>query len=147
MIKTRLNIQELEPAAYEAMFSMESYLSKTTLNPLLVEIIRLKASQINGCAYCVELHSKAAMNKGATTEKLFALSAWKESPLFSDRERAVLEMTEEITNISKAGLSDNTFEKVKLFFSENEIAQLIMLIGTINIWNRMAISMHLFHQK
>jgi len=146
-MKTRINIGQLEPKAYEAMMVMEKYLSTSSLDPMLMELIRLRASQINGCAYCIEMHSEATIKYGESLNKIFALSAWWESPLFSDKEKCAFAMTDEITNISEGGLSDKTFEDVKKHFSENEIAQMIMLIGLINTWNRMAIATHMFHGK
>lgn len=146
-MKTRLMIQQLEPQAYKAMFELENYLANSTLDIKLIELIRLRVSQINGCAYCIEMHSKAALEKEIATNKLFALCAWKESPLFSSSEKAALCLAEEITLISINGVSDKTFEKVSNYLSENEIAQLIMLISTINVWNRIAISTHMFHTE
>jgi AhpD family alkylhydroperoxidase len=146
-MKTRLIISDLEPKAYEAMSALEKYLSTSTIEPELAEVIRLRASQINGCAYCIEIHSKMALDANVPAKKLFALSAWWESPLFSEKEKAALKMTDEITQISNAGVEDDTFGAVGKHFTKNEIAQMIMLIGTVNIWNRMAISTHLFHEE
>jgi len=145
-MKTRINIEKLEPKAYEAMMVMEKYLGESTIKIGLSELIRLRVSQINGCAYCIEMHSQEALKKGETQNRLFALSAWWESPLFTQKEKSAFAMADEITEISKAGLSNETFEKVNNQFSENEIAQLIMLIGLINTWNRIAVLTHMFHQ-
>ncbi len=146
-MKQRINIAELEPNAYQAMFGLEKYLSASSLDKKLCHLIRLRASQINGCAYCIEMHSKEALISGESTKRLFALSAWWESPLFSEKEQTALQMTEEITNISAKGLSDETYGRIEKHFKENEIAQLIMLIGTINTWNRMAVATKMFHEK
>lgn len=146
-MKTRLVIGQLESKAYEAMMAMEKYLSSSSIEPALNEMIRLRASLINGCAYCIDLHNKAAQKQNVDTNKLFALNAWWESPLFSDKEKAALAMTDEITLISEKGLGDETFKKVKNHFNENETVQMIMLIGLINTWNRMAISTHMLHDK
>lgn len=146
-MKTRINIEKLEPKAYEAMMVMEKYLGQSSIDTNLSELIRFRVSQINGCAYCIEMHSQEALKKGETQNRLFALSAWWETPLFTEKEKSALAMTDEITEISKYGLSDKTFEKVNKHFSENEIAQLIMLIGLINTWNRIAISTHMFHKN
>ncbi|MCG8574544.1 MAG: carboxymuconolactone decarboxylase family protein, partial [Flavobacteriales bacterium] len=131
----------------EAMSALEKYLSTSTIEPELAEVIRLRASQINGCAYCIEIHSKMALDANVPAKKLFALSAWWESPLFSEKEKTALKMTDEITQISNGGVGDDTFLAVNKHFTKNEIAQMIMLIGTVNIWNRMAISTHLFHEE
>lgn len=146
-MKTRIDIGRLEPKAYEAMMVMEKYLGESTIEVGLSELLRFRASQINGCAYCIEMHSQEALKKGEMQNRLFALSAWWESPLFSKKEKSALAMTDEITKIAKSGLRDETFEKVKEYFSENEIAQLIMLICSINTWNRIAVSTHLFHKN
>jgi len=146
-MNTRIDIGKLEPKAYEAMMIMEKYLDKSTIEIGLSELIRFRASQINGCAYCIEIHSQEALKKRENQNRLFALSAWWESPLFSEKEKSALAMTDEITELTKNGLSDKTFEEVKKYFSENEIAQLTMLICSINTWNRMAVSTHLFHEN
>ncbi|MBI1223414.1 MAG: carboxymuconolactone decarboxylase family protein [Bacteroidetes bacterium] len=144
-MKTRLQIRRLEPGAYDAMMAMEKYIDSATIQPALSELIRLRASQINGCAYCIEMHSLAALKLGESQRKLFAITAWKESPLFSDEERVALTMTEEITHISAEGMTESTFQEAKKYFNEHEIAQLIMLISLINVWNRIAISTHMHH--
>lgn len=144
-MKTRFNILDLEPNAYKAMGGLEQYLATSTLDVGLTEMVRLRASQINGCAFCIEMHSQAALKHGVAQNKLFALSAWFESPLFDAKEKAVLAATDEITHISEAGLTDDSYTALQEHFSQNEIAQLVMLIGAINTWNRMAISMHLTH--
>jgi AhpD family alkylhydroperoxidase len=146
-MKTRIDIEQLEPKAYEAMMVMEKYLAESAIKIKLAELIRFRVSQINGCAYCIEMHSQIAIKDGEKQNRLFALSAWWESPLFTEKEKSALAMTDEITKIAKGGLSNQTFEKVNKYFSEKEIAQLIMLIGLINTWNRIAISTHMFHKN
>lgn len=144
-MNTRLSIMELEPEAYKAMGVLEIFLASSSLDAGLVEMVRLRASQINGCAYCIELHSSGGLKQGVDQEKLFAVSAWWESPLFDEKEKAILAATDEITHISDDGLTDETYKDLQKHYSQNEIAHIIMLIGTINLWNRMAISMHLTH--
>ncbi len=146
-MKQRISILELEPKAYEAMMGLEKYIAQSTIEPSLSEMIRLRASQINGCTYCIEMHSELVLKHEVQQDKVIATSTWWESPLFSDKEKAALAMTDEITRITTGGLSEKTYEESKKHFSENEIAQLIMLIGTINTWNRMAISTHMVHKK
>ena len=146
-MKTRIKIDQLEPEAYQAMMVMEKYLAQSTIEPVLVSLIKIRASQLNGCAYCIEMHANEALKQGESQNKLFALSAWRESPLFSEKEKAAFTITEEITHISNGGVSDKTFEFVKCFFTANEIASLIMLIGTINTWNRIAVSTQMFHEE
>ena len=146
-MKKRVIISEIEPNAYQAMFGLEKYLSTSTLDKILLDLIKIRASQINGCAYCIDIHTVEAMKIGETQRRIFALSAWWESPLFTDKEKVVLKMTEEVTMITTKGLSTETYQKAEKYFNENEIAQLIMQIGTINLWNRIAVSTRLMHEK
>lgn len=136
----RINIKDLEPNAYKAMSGLEQYIRSSKLPPLLREMIKIRASQINGCAYCIDMHTREALMLGENQRRIFALSAWKESPLFTEEERAVLQLTEEVTLISKDALSDETYNKVLKFYGENELAQIIMQVIIINMWNRMAVS-------
>lgn len=143
MNMTRVKIDKVQPAAYEAMFGLEKYLGTIDLGTSLPELIKTRASQINGCAYCIQMHTKAAQENGETTERLFALSAWRESPLFTEKERAVLALTEEVTLISDHGVSDRVYSRVSEHFNEEQIAQIIMAITTINAWNRIAIAIQI----
>lgn len=139
-MEKRINVYKLEPNAYKALKGMEDYTRTAQLPPLLREMIKIRASQINGCAYCIDMHTRDAMKLGETTRRIFALSAWKESPLFSEEERAVLQLTEEVTLISNHGVSDTTYNNVLKFYSENQLAQILMQIVMINSWNRIAIA-------
>ena len=146
-IKQRLDIKHLEPKVYEILYAMEEYLDKTALDLKLRELIKIRVSQINKCAYCLEMHTKVARKAGETEQRIYALSAWEESPLFTDEERATLVLTEEITMISQKGVLDLTFQNVKKYYTENQIAQIIIAINQINFWNRIAISTKmLYHQ-
>ena len=136
----RITIKDAEPNAYKAMLGMEQYIRNTNLPKILCELIKIRASQINGCAYCIDMHSREAMQIGETARRIFALSAWKESPLFSEEERAALQLTEEVTLISKNGVNDDTYETAIKFFDEKTVAQIIMQIIIINSWNRIAVS-------
>ncbi|MEZ0452926.1 carboxymuconolactone decarboxylase family protein [Sphingobacterium thalpophilum] len=140
---TRLNIAKVDTAAYKAMMGLETYLETISLTPIQKELIKIRASQINGCAFCLDMHSKDALKLGETAQRIFLLSAWWETELFSDEERVLLKMTEEITLIHQQGLTDKTFEKAKEFFDEKQIAEIILAIITINAWNRIGISTHL----
>lgn len=142
-MKSRLNIQKLEPKAYEAMYGLENYLANSELDKLHLELIKIRASQINGCAFCINMHTKDAMKLGETNQRIFLLNAWRETTLFTEEERVILAMTEEITNISQHGLSEETYQKALTLFSENYIAIIILAITTINAWNRIAISSHM----
>lgn len=145
-MSTRMNVQELEPKAYEVLFAMERYLANTDVSYALRELIKIRVSQINKCAYCLELHTKDARKAGETEQRIYALSAWEESPLFSDEERAVLKFTEEVTHISQEGVREETFQSVKKYFSDNQVAQLIVAIGQINFWNRIAVTTRMQHK-
>lgn len=136
----RINVYSLEPAAYKALKGVEDYTRAAQLPSSLRELIKIRASQINGCAYCIDMHTEDAIKSGETPRRIFALSAWKESPLFSEEERAVLQLTEEVTMISKHGVSDETYNAVLKFYSENQLAQILMQIVVINSWNRIAVS-------
>lgn len=142
----RINISELERNTHKAMVNMESYVAHSQIPPLLRELIKIRASQINGCAYCIDMHTHEALELGESERRLFALPAWRESPLFSEEEKAVLKMTEEITLISEQGLTDATYNEVLKFFGERILAQIIMQVVMINSWNRVAVSTHLIFE-
>ena len=140
-MQKRLNVNTTEPKALKAMLGLETYLSEISISNTLKELIKIRASQINGCAYCINMHTKEAMEKGEESQRIFLLNAWKETNnIFTDEERVLLAITEEVTLIHQNGLSDITYEKAIQFFSENQIAEIIMAIITINSWNRIAIS-------
>jgi len=145
-METRININSLEPKAYQAMFGLEKYLSSVELDPTLKELIKVRASQINGCAYCIQTHTEQARKQGETEQRIYALSAWRESPVFTAEERAVLALTEEITLIADQGLSDATYEQALELLGENGVAQCIMQIVAINAWTRIAVSTHMRHE-
>lgn len=140
---TRINIQQTEPNAYKAMLGLEQYLSTTGIPPVQLELIKIRASQINGCAFCLDMHTKDALKIGESSQRIFLLNAWEETELFTEEERCVLAMTEEITLIHQGGLSNETYERALKLFGENRVAQLIMAIVTINSWNRIAIATNL----
>lgn len=143
----RINVNKLEPDAYEAMLGLEKYLSRVNLDPSLKELIKIRASQLNGCAYCIEMHTKQARMQGEAEQRIYALSAWKESPLFTKTERAVLALTEEITLISNQGLDRETYNAALEQLGEHFLAQSIMQIVAINAWNRIAVSTHMQHER
>lgn len=142
-MKTRLNIQKLEPKAYEAMYGLENFLANSELDKIHLELIKIRASQLNGCAYCINMHTKDAMKLGETDQRIFLLNAWRETTLFTEEECIILAMTEEITHISQHGLSEETYQKALNLFTKNYIATIIIAITTINAWNRIAISTHM----
>ncbi|WP_418122652.1 carboxymuconolactone decarboxylase family protein [Chryseobacterium sp. PTM-20240506] len=143
-MSARVNIAKTDAAAYKAMMGLEGYLQTISLNPIQKELIKIRASQINGCAFCLDMHTKDAVKYGETPQRIYLLNAWREAlELFTEEEHILLAMTEEITLISHKGLTEETYQKAKTFFDDNQIAQIIMAIVTINAWNRIAISTHL----
>jgi AhpD family alkylhydroperoxidase len=133
-----------DKAAYKALLGLEGYLQNISLNKIQKELIKIRASQINGCAFCLDMHTKDAMKYGETPQRIFLLNAWREAKeFFTEEEQVILEMTEEITLISQKGLTEETYYKAKQVFDEATIAQIIMAIITINAWNRIGISTHL----
>lgn len=137
----RIDIQELEPLAYQAMFGLEKYLTASKLKKTHIELIKIRASQLNGCAYCINLHTSDALKMGETAQRIFLLNAWKEAgDLYSQEERLVLAITEEVTLIAQQGLSKETYGQAEMLFDEHYIAQIIMAVVTINAWNRIAIA-------
>lgn len=138
----RIVIKELEPKAYEAMFGLEKYLGTTNVEASLKELIKVRVSQINGCAFCINLHTIDARKMGETEQRIYALNAWRETPFFSERERAVLALAEEITYIHNGGVTEATYQRAANVFDEHTLAQIIMAIIIINAWNRIAISTH-----
>lgn len=142
-MEQRIKIQDVQPAAWKAMYGLETYLASTEVSKTHKELIKIRASQINACAFCIDLHTTDAIKNGETTKRIFLLNAWKETDIFSEEEKVVLAIAEEITLIHLGGLSDKTYQKAKAIFSESYIAQLIMVAVTINAWNRIAISTQL----
>ncbi|WP_129021731.1 MULTISPECIES: carboxymuconolactone decarboxylase family protein [Edaphocola] len=136
----RVNVAALQPAAYKAMFALEQALASGSISPIHKELIKIRASQINGCAFCLDMHTKDALKYGETPQRIFLLNAWKETDLFSEEEKVILAITEEITLISHHGLTEETYAKASSMFDEQYISQLIMAVVTINAWNRIAIS-------
>lgn len=140
---SRVNIQERQPAAYEAMFGLEKYLAGSTVDAGLGQMIRIRASLLNDCQFCIGLHTDEAKKLGVSHEKIASLKEWESSDLFSEQEQAALAMTDAVTHISANRLPDDIYQRASEHFNEDEIAQLIMLMATINAWNRMGIAMNL----
>jgi len=139
----RLTIKDVDRDAYQAILAIESYARAGTMNSDLAALIRLRASQLNGCAYCLDMHATEARGAGVEQRRLDVLSAWREAPsFFTDREQAALALTESVTRIGDAGVPDSVWEDVARLFDKNEIVSLLMTICAINVWNRMAVSTH-----
>jgi AhpD family alkylhydroperoxidase len=139
-METRVNINEAEPGAYRAMYALEGYLASTQLTKSQKDLIKIRSSQINKCAYCIDMHTREALQNGEHAQRIFLLHAWRETNLFTEEESAVLALTEEVTLIQDKGLSDETYKKARLFFNVNQMAQIIMAVVAINAWNRIAVS-------
>jgi AhpD family alkylhydroperoxidase len=139
-MEKRVNIQETEPQAYKAMYALEGYLATTQLSKTHRELVKIRASQINGCAFCIDMHTKDALKHGETSQRIFLLNAWRETDLFTDEEKVILAITEEVTLIHNQGLSPETYQKAEQVFDQHYIAQIIVAVATINAWNRIAIS-------
>src|SRR5438094_1580944 len=136
----RLDPAKVAPAALESMLDIESYLAKCGLERALIHLIKMRASQINGCAYCLDMHSKDARANGETEQRLYSLDAWRETPYYSARERAALEWTEALTLVSETRVPDDVYERVREQFSEDELVHLSLAIVSINGWNRLNIA-------
>lgn len=139
-MENRVNIEATQPKAYKAMYALEGYLATTPLTNTQKDLIKVRASQINRCAYCINMHTEDAIKHGETLQRIFLLDAWRETNLFTEEEKVILAITEEVTLIANHGLSDETYKKAEQFFDETFIAQIIMAVATINAWNRIAIS-------
>jgi len=138
-MKERINYSEVAPGALKAMRELEKYVAASRLERSLCELVKTRASQINGCAYCLDMHTKDARVAGETEQRLYALNAWRETPFYTDRERAALEWTEALTLISENDVADNLYDSVRKHFDEKEMVELTMAIVAINGWNRLAI--------
>lgn len=139
-METRINIIQTEPAAYKAIGELSKYLQTTRLTHIQQEMIKIRASQLNGCSYCINMHTKDARKYGETEQRIYLLSAWQETDFFTEEEQAILALTEEITLISHGGVSEETYQKAASLFDEQYLSQIIMAIITINAWNRIGVA-------
>jgi AhpD family alkylhydroperoxidase len=138
-MQARLNAASISPEPMKKMMAMEMYLSGSGLEPSLKHLVKIRASQINGCAYCIDMHTKDARAEGETEQRIYALNAWCETPFYSDRERAALAWTEAVTLVPQ-GVSDAVYEEAREQFDDKELVDLTWAVASINAWNRMAIS-------
>lgn len=136
----RINYREAAPGAFQAMWGIEKYLGKSNLEFHLKELVKLRASQINGCAYCIDMHTKDARANGESEQRLYGVSAWREAPYYTERERAALAWTEAITLIADNQIEDELFAQIQQHFSDTELVDLTLSIISINGWNRLSIS-------
>ncbi len=139
-MEPRMDYMKTAPDGYKAMSALESYVRQSGLEHSLLELVKTRASQINGCAFCLDMHTKDARAGGETEQRLYALSAWQETPFFTDRERAALAWTEAVTRVADTHVPDDVFDLVLQQFTEKELADLTLAIVTINGWNRLAIA-------
>jgi AhpD family alkylhydroperoxidase len=138
-MEQRLDAYAVAPDAINAVRGIEAYIRGCGLEPSLIELVKMRASQINGCAFCLDMHSRDARKRGETEQRLYLLDAWREVPLYSPRERAALAWTEALTRVADTHAPDEDYAELRRHFSEKEIVDLTTLIGTINLWNRLAI--------
>src|SRR5881409_1487249 len=138
-MEQRLDFYKASPEAMKALMALEIAVSKLGIEPALQELVRLRASQINGCAFCVDLHTSDARKKGETERRLYAVSVWRETPFFTPRERAAFAWTEALTRLADTHAPDDAYAEMRAAFSEQESVDLTLVIGTINIWNRFGV--------
>lgn len=139
-MEQRFDYQQLTPDAYAKMAALEGYVRKSGLEPSLLELVKIRASQINGCAFCLDMHTKDARAAGEQEQRLYLLPAWREAPCYSARECAALAWTEALTRVADGGVNDGLYAELQRHFSAKEIADLTWSITTINAWNRLSIA-------
>ncbi|MFF0829380.1 carboxymuconolactone decarboxylase family protein [Brevibacillus sp. NPDC003359] len=139
-MQARFNYRAANPEAYQTMLKLENFVNESGLDKKLIELIKIRASQINGCAFCMDMHTQDARKLGETEQRIYLISLWRESAVYTEAERAVLALTEAVTVITANGVSEELYQQVREHFDENQYVALIMAINTINSWNRIAIS-------
>jgi AhpD family alkylhydroperoxidase len=145
-MQARLDFVKAAPDAYKAIKALDTYVVRESgLDKRLIHLIKLRASQINGCAYCVDMHSKEARHDGLSEQWINLVCVWRESPVFDARERAVLAWTDAVTNLAQTGAPDDAYEGLRAHFSEAEIVKITTAIGLINLWNRIAVGFRAQH--
>ena len=142
-MKPRISYAKAAPGVFDAMDSLENYLASSSIEAPLIRLVNMRVSQINGCAYCLDMHWKDLMVQGENPQRVYSLDAWEECPYYSDRERAALAWAESVTRIADGHAADRVYEAVRAHFSEKEMADLTLAISTINAWNRLSISARL----
>lgn len=144
-MKPRLDYFPKAPEQMRAVLALNKSVEESGLERSLLHLVKLRASQINGCSFCVDMHSREAREEGETEQRLYLVAAWRESPLFTDRERAAFAWTEAVTLISQGGVSDALYAATREHFSEEELVKLTLLVTVINTWNRLSVSFHTIH--
>jgi len=140
-MQQRVSIEKTQPEVWKAMYHLSGVITSETITPIQKHLLKIRASQINSCAYCINMHTKEALHSGETQQRLFLLSAWRETNLFTPEEKAILALTEEVTLIHQHGVTDATYTRAREFFDDKTIGELIMAIVLINMWNRISVSM------
>lgn len=143
VLEPRIDVDEVAPEANRALSALDAYVARTALEPPLLELVRLRASQINGCAYCVDMHTKDARAAGETEQRLYAVSVWRETSFFTERERAALAWTEAVTLVADGQVPEAVYEEARRHFDEAELVALTVAVIAINAWNRLAISVRM----
>lgn len=144
-MQSRLNYFAASPEAFQAQLALTQFVDRCGLEPSLWELAKIRASQINGCAYCLEMHTREAAAAGETASRLNLLATWRESPLYTARERAALAWTEAVTLVASSRVPDEVFAEVRAHFTDTELVNLTLAIGVINTWNRLAVSFRAVH--
>jgi AhpD family alkylhydroperoxidase len=144
-MQARLDFRKASPEGNKVMSALHAFVRGCGLEHSLVELVKLRASQINGCAYCIDMHTKELRADGESEQRLYLLDAWRESPFYSERERAALAWTEAVTLVSETHVPDSVYDETRRHFAENELVKLTHLVATINVWNRIAISFRSVH--
>lgn len=144
-MQPRISYHNANSPAIMAMLGLHNYVKGTGIDPKLHELVKIRASQLNGCAYCIHMHTREARAAGETEDRLALIAAWRESPLFTDRERAALAWTEALTLLHKTGAPDDVYEQVRPHFTDAELVDLTLAIGEINTWNRIAVGFRAVH--
>jgi AhpD family alkylhydroperoxidase len=140
MMEARIDFNRLSPEGYRAMLGLERYLATSKVERKLLHLMKLRVSQMNGCAFCLDMHWKDLQVEGEDTQRMYSLDAWRETPYYTDRERAALAWAEAVTNITDGHAPDEVFEETRQYFSEEELADLTLAVATINSWNRLSIA-------
>ncbi|NEW06588.1 carboxymuconolactone decarboxylase family protein [Paenibacillus sp. SYP-B3998] len=136
----RMEYRKEHPEAFQAMIKLEKHVTESGIDRTLLELIKIRASQINGCAFCLNMHTNDARSQGETEQRIYLLSAWREAPYYTDAERAVLALTEAVTLISEAGVPQAVYDNVRVYYEAKQFVAILMAINTINCWNRLAIA-------
>ena len=142
-MEQRVNIEKTQPEVWKAMYAMSLAVSRSSLTPVQKELIKIRSSQINSCAFCIDMHTKEALKIGETQQRIFLLSAWRETDIFSAEEKALIALTEEVTLISEHGVSETVYNQALQYFSAQAVGEIITSAVMINAWNRIAVSTHM----